>query len=834
MESNLHGHILVVDDNKLNRKLMLRLLKDLGHLVSQAENGVVALNILRDPQAEAVDVVLLDIMMPELDGYGLLEAIKGNEKLRNIPVIMTSALDELDSVVRCIEIGATDYLTKPVQPSLLKARLKSSLAEKRLRDLELEYLEQVGYVVSAAEAVETESYEPESLRHVAMRKDALGRLARVFQKMAQEVHLREQRLKQQLAQLQLDIEDMQKALSEKLEIYIPMDRRQAIYNETELPDFSTGAVLFADISDFTGLTNELAEEFGHPRGAEEITRLINQIFSALVEKVHGYRGSVINFTGDAITCWFDDHPIVNEVQDGTITDAAGARASACAMLMQTALQNLPYRVSGPKTKMDPGIKVAVVSGPAFRYLVGDPKIQYLEVLVGRPLEKLEKAEGLIKRGEVLVDFETFEQCAALFAIKEQRNSLDSDDRFFVIEDLKTLIAPTPWPDLPDRALDENICRNWIHPAVYRHALSNTRQYLSDLRPAAAVFVYFKGIDPLMDSHAGILLDGYIRWMQGVIDTQGGAILQLSFGDKGSYLYASFGAPVTQTEYAVRAVRAALLLLQKPGGFNSIFGEQIGISHGYMRTGTYGGDTRKTYGVIGSNTNLAARLMQAAQPGTILVDQETYEATANSFEFTTLPEITVKGRPAPIAVFSPVREIGREDRRQQLALNTLDRFTPTQQMLLKIASVIGQTFSRSILVHLLPVETEKENHERDVEHILSSGVIQVADDSDYLKFTQPGLQDAIYQSLLHAQRRHLHRQIALTMEELSMETPQDIYPQLAHHWRAAEEISRAVDYYDKAGKRAQELGDLVNASLFFKESLTLSSSGSVLRKDYMDR
>jgi CheY-like chemotaxis protein len=135
MSLSTTGHILVVDDNKLNRMLLFRMLGDLGHKVTEAGDGIEALNLLQDPETPQVDVVLLDILMPEMDGYGLLEEIKKDVRLRHIPVIMTSALDEIDSVVRCIENGATDYLTKPVQPSLLKARLKASLAEKRLRDL---------------------------------------------------------------------------------------------------------------------------------------------------------------------------------------------------------------------------------------------------------------------------------------------------------------------------------------------------------------------------------------------------------------------------------------------------------------------------------------------------------------------------------------------------------------------------------------------------------------------------------------------------------------------------------------------------------------------------
>jgi len=130
-DSNSSGYLLVVDDNKVNRILLLRNLEQQGHTVETAENGKEALEKLR---AKSFDLVLLDIEMPELDGYQVLEACLNDTDLRNIPIIMTSSMDELDSVVKCIELGAEDYLNKPVNPVLLRARINASLEKKRLRD----------------------------------------------------------------------------------------------------------------------------------------------------------------------------------------------------------------------------------------------------------------------------------------------------------------------------------------------------------------------------------------------------------------------------------------------------------------------------------------------------------------------------------------------------------------------------------------------------------------------------------------------------------------------------------------------------------------------------
>jgi class 3 adenylate cyclase len=125
------GRLLVVDDNKVNRLLLVRGLEQQGHSVAFAENGRQALERLR---AEAFDLVLLDIEMPEMDGFQVLEQFLEDPNLRNIPVIMVSAMDELDGVVKCIEMGAEDYLTKPPNPVLLRARVSASLEKKRLRD----------------------------------------------------------------------------------------------------------------------------------------------------------------------------------------------------------------------------------------------------------------------------------------------------------------------------------------------------------------------------------------------------------------------------------------------------------------------------------------------------------------------------------------------------------------------------------------------------------------------------------------------------------------------------------------------------------------------------
>jgi len=206
--------ILVVDDDRINRLMLSRDLEREGHRVTSVEDGSRALEALR---AERFDLVLLDVLMPGLDGYETLAQIERDEKLRHVPVIMVSALEDIESVVRCLELGAADYLPKPFDPVLLRARINGCLTKKRLHDLELEYIEQVGYVVDAATAVESGTFTPESIDAVAARDDALGRLARVFRRMAREVIAREQALKQEVRQLRIEI-DAERAATQVAEI----------------------------------------------------------------------------------------------------------------------------------------------------------------------------------------------------------------------------------------------------------------------------------------------------------------------------------------------------------------------------------------------------------------------------------------------------------------------------------------------------------------------------------------------------------------------------------------------------------------------------------------
>ena len=184
--------VLVVDDEEGNRDLLSRRLQREGYAVVSAAGGHEALALMA---GQPVDVVLLDVMMPDIDGLAVLEKLKADPLTHDVPVIMISALDDLSAIARCIEAGAVDYLPKPFEPVILRARLAASLAEKRFRDQERDLVKALGVVTAAASAVESGGYKAGQLGEVAQRGDAVGRLARVMDRMATEVGERERRLR---------------------------------------------------------------------------------------------------------------------------------------------------------------------------------------------------------------------------------------------------------------------------------------------------------------------------------------------------------------------------------------------------------------------------------------------------------------------------------------------------------------------------------------------------------------------------------------------------------------------------------------------------------------
>jgi class 3 adenylate cyclase len=264
------------------------------------------------------------------------------------------------------------------------------------------------------------------------------------------------------------------------------------------------------------------------------------------------------------------------------------------------------------------------------------------------------AEHMARKGEVVLDEEVAAVLGERVRVTEWRDAeADSAEeagrRYAVVAGLAQPVSPAPWPPIPTGALSDASLRPWLLPAVYERLRSGQGEFLAELRPAVTLFLRFGGIDYDGDEGAGTALDAFIRTVQLILERYGGHLLQMTVGDKGSYLYASFGAPIAYDDAADRAVAAALDLRDLPPPGAAGTGIQIGISRGRMRVGAYGGATRRTYGVLGDEVNMSARLMSAAAPGQIVVSQVVAGAVARQFELQPLGSITVEGKRDPVSV-----------------------------------------------------------------------------------------------------------------------------------------------------------------------------------------
>ncbi|HET9220962.1 MAG TPA: tetratricopeptide repeat protein [Roseiflexaceae bacterium] len=199
-------------------------------------------------------------------------------------------------------------------------------------------------------------------------------------------------------------------------------------------------------------------------------------------------------------------------------------------------------------------------------------------------------------------------------------------------------------------LQPEAVRPFLLPTVYNRLVAGRGEFLTELRPVVACFVRFGGLDYDADPDAPAKLDAYICWVQQVVAAYEGAVLDLTLGDKGSYLYAAWGAPVAHEDDPQRAAHAALELRVPPPACSFIGAVQIGLSRGEMRTGAYGSATRRAYGALGDEVNLAARLMQAAPPGQIFASGRVQAACADYFTWEALPPLQLKGKQAPIPAY----------------------------------------------------------------------------------------------------------------------------------------------------------------------------------------
>lgn len=427
---------------------------------------------------------------------------------------------------------------------------------------------------------------------------------------------------------------------EQLLAYLPPDRAGAILGGAPLPEMDAGAVLFSDISGFTPLTEAVFARFGPRRGGEYFTDRLNAVYDALITEVVRYGGSIISFAGDAMFVWFagDD----------------GLRAAMTAVQLQRAMQQFA-RVELPDGgTVSLGMKVAVACGPVRRFAVGDPRVQRLDILAGAVMEHVAACEGAAARGEITVDARTARRLGARLEVHEWRRLPPGVEpgEVAVVIGVNAEVAPRPVevprhfpPDAAARLLP------WLVPEVGRRIVSGQDVFLTELRPATVLFARFTGIDFEKDPAAPAKLDAYVCWLQRIIAQLEGVLFQIIIGEKGNYFYAAWGAPTAHDDDTMRACTAALEIVHPPADLAGFLGAtHVGVTRGTMRTGAYGSRVRRTYGVMGDDTNLAARLMAKAGPGEILVSSHAARRQMDMFDLLELPPVTVKGKKEPVPVF----------------------------------------------------------------------------------------------------------------------------------------------------------------------------------------
>lgn len=415
-----------------------------------------------------------------------------------------------------------------------------------------------------------------------------------------------------------------------IDTYIPMDRRTALARGEQLADRTEGAVLFADISGFTRFSDALNQELGAQRGAEILTQHLNRVYENLIREVHRYGGSVISLEGDAVTCWFDNDK--------------GRLATAAALDMQKVMTQLEVLTTPNGQTYSLGIKVAVTSGKARRFLVGQPRI---DVLAGEILTRMAAAEGQVKSGEVVVGAEVMRWLGDQVVVQEWRQD-ESGEYFAVVTGLKEPIPDKPWVTPPP--LDRNLAEDWLLEPVYTRLMRGEGDFLAELRRVVAIFINFHGVDYDQDEEAGHKLDAFIRWVQKILKSYGGFLLHFSIGDKGSYIYSEFGAPISHENDVDRALAASLELVSPPNELSYITDIRIGISYGEVRVGAYGATSRRTYSAHGLDVNLAARLMSLADPGQIFTSQRIAEKASRQFRFKELEPVKIRGFDKPFSTY----------------------------------------------------------------------------------------------------------------------------------------------------------------------------------------
>jgi class 3 adenylate cyclase/predicted ATPase len=393
--------------------------------------------------------------------------------------------------------------------------------------------------------------------------------------------------------------------------------------------------LFADVSGFTAMSEALGA--ASRAGAEELTAILNDYFGPMIDLVQSYSGIVGKFGGDALTVLF---PYTRRTQAATLR-----RAIQCALDMQAIMPRYESIVTRAG-EFNLAMKAGLALGPVLCVTVGDPEVRLEYLIAGGVLDRCADAEHHATRGEVVIHTDLRDALGdgALDIVEER----DGFSRVAGLRRRARSKPAAPPPPVPDES--PGVLARFVHPAIAQRLQAGQIGFINEHRKASVLFVSFAEFDYDADPSVGAKLQRYLTEAIRIIQRYDGYLNKVDMGDKGSKYIVLFGAPVAHEDDEERAVRCALELSALPDRPT-----RIGINTGFVYCGQVGSDARREYTVIGDAVNLAARLMQAARPGQILVSGATRQHIAAEFDWEALDPITVKGKSEPVEVYA-AREV----------------------------------------------------------------------------------------------------------------------------------------------------------------------------------
>jgi class 3 adenylate cyclase/tetratricopeptide (TPR) repeat protein len=415
--------------------------------------------------------------------------------------------------------------------------------------------------------------------------------------------------------------------------FVPDDViRTLLRNPHETPlansEYTDAVVLFIDVAGFTPMSEALTNSGSY--GTEELTRILNGWLDTMASLVSLYGGAVAEFAGDALTAVFWPGAETRRPTE--------RRAVGCALSMQAEMARF-QAVNTRAGTFDLAMKAGLGAGPLLVSIMGDPAIRLGYVLAGPALDRAARAEQHARRGEVVVDHRLL-QGGLDAEVLERRGP------WSVVRRLHGSVSPVG--PAPVDSVDEDTARRlapFLHPAIAERLRSGRREFVNEHRKVTVAFV---GVPQLAmdDPGSAAALQRFLAAAVRVIDRYGGHLRQVATADKGSLLVACFGAPVSHEDDEERAVRCCLELLRLPGG-----PFRAGVTTGFVYCGEVGSNSRREYSVIGDSVNLASRIMQAANPGQLLIDRPTHKRVRHTTVYDELAPIRVKGKSGPIDVWT---------------------------------------------------------------------------------------------------------------------------------------------------------------------------------------